>query len=190
MVTAEYDLGYLETSAGLLKNYLLSEEIYWKMNASSPPGEPPFPSLTLGGVLLSLERANARQISSDQEIRKNRVQNEIERLRMKWRTAWRRKASQEFGARLNLWRNYLEELRQEPEQNIDRYPYEITRRVMLALLEQEAEEIPIAQAQLLAGLDLVLQGLMVPGEFVWDESLAGGFPLQRYPYLFLHLKTI
>jgi hypothetical protein len=166
----------------------MSDEIYWKMNASSPPGEPAYPSLTLGALLLSLKRIEIWPLSSRQEARKLRIQSAIEHIRMKWRTAWAKKSREEFRSRLDLWRNYLEELRKEPELNIDRYSYEVNRRVMLNLLSKEADAIPPAQEQMLAGLDLVLDGLMAVGEFIWDEELAAGFVRSEYPYLYFHLK--
>jgi hypothetical protein len=188
MPSVEYDLGYLETAAELLEKYLLSKEIYWKMNASSPPGERRYPSLTLGGLLLVLERLQARQLNSIQDERKIMVENKIHPIRMKWRTAWGGKAREEYRSRINLWRNYLEEFRQDPKGNFDRYQYEVSRREMLNLLSQEADDIPAAQKQMLAGLDRILEGLMVPGDFIWDESLTAGFPPEEHPYLYLRLK--
>lgn len=188
MASVEYDLGYLETAGELLEKYLLSKEIYWKMNVSSPPGEPGYPSLTLGSILLSQQRLDSRSLPSHQEGRKMRLLKKIGQVRLKWRTAWGGKAREEFRSRLDLWRNYLEEFRQDPEGNIDRYSYEIGRRVMLQLLAQEADSIPAAQEQLLGGLDRILDGLMLPGDFVWDDSLSGGFSPADYPYLYYRLR--
>lgn len=188
MASADYDLGYLETAAELLESYLLSKEIYWKMVASSPPGEPGYPSLTLGGMLLASARLQSRQLSSSQEMRKTKVGDKIHQNQMRWRSAWGNKAREEYRSRLDLWRNYLEEFRQDPEGNFDRFRYEVSRRVMLDLLSQEADHIPAAQVQMLAGLDRILEGLMVPGDFIWDETLAAGFSVEEYPYLYLNLR--
>jgi hypothetical protein len=188
MASADYDLGYLEAAAELLEKYLLSKEIYWKINASSPPGEPGYPSLTLGAILLSQQRAASWHLTAHQEDRRFRVDNRIHQTHMKWRTAWSSKAREEFRSRLELWRNYLEEFRQDPDGNYDRYPYEVSRRVMLQLLSREAVDIPRAQEQMLSGLDRILEGVMLPGVFVWDEALESGFSLEDFPYLYYHLK--
>ncbi len=188
MPSAEYDLGYLETAVDLLEDYLLAKEIYWKMNASSPPGEPSYPALTLGGLLLAEARIQARQLTSRQNQRKSRLINKIDRIRLKWRTAWGNKAKEEFRSRLILWGNYLEEFRRDPDGNYDRYDYEVSRRVMLYLLAREASEIPVEQQQMVVGLDNILKGLMIPGDFIWDGQLAAGFPQGSYPYLYLKLK--
>lgn len=188
MASSEFDLGYLETTAELLESYLLSKEIYWKMVTSSPPGEPSYPSLTLGGLLLALARIQSRQLNSTQDMRVTKVENKIHQNQVRWRTAWGNKAREEYRSRLDLWRNYLEEFRQDPEGNIDRFRYEVSRRVMLDLLSQEADHIPTAQVQMLAGLDRILEGLMVPGDFIWDEALATGFTAEEFPYLYLNLR--
>lgn len=189
MASADYDLGYLENAVALLKEYLLSKEIYWKINASSPPGEPGYPSLTLGAILLSQERLAARDLLPNQKDRQFNVQRKIEQIRMKWRTAWGGKAREEFRSRLDLWRNYLEEFRQDPDGNYDRYPYEVSRRVMLQLLSTEADHIPEAQGQMLFGLDRILEGVMLPGDFVWDDALESGFSDHEFPYLYYHLRS-
>ena len=59
---------------------------------------------------------------------------------------------------------------------------------MLQLLAQEADSVPVSQEQMVAVLDRVLEGSMIPGEFVWDESLSGGFLSVEYPYLYYRLK--
>jgi hypothetical protein len=188
MTTANFDLGYLETAVELLQNYLLSKDLYWKMNAGSPPGEPGYPSLTLGAVLLSQARLAARSLPPSEKSRKVNLQNQLEGIRLKWRSAWGGKAREEFRYRLNLWRNFLEEFREDPQGNFDRYSYEVSRRVILDLLSKEADYIPREQEQLLKGLDRILEGLMLPGNFVWDQALVGGFPSEEYPYLYSRLR--
>jgi hypothetical protein len=89
----------------------------------------------------------------------------------------------------DLWGNYLEDFRRDPEGNIDRYGYEVSRRVMLELLGDDIPEVPIAQEELLKGLDKIIEGLMVSGEFVWDAELEAGFSPLKYPYLYLALRN-
>ena len=188
MPSTAYDLGYLEVAVDLLEGYLLAKDIYWKINASSPAGEPPYPSLTLGGLLLSQCRLRARQKTPNLEEHFSRLHNEINRIRSKWRIAWENKAKGDFRLRLNLWRDFLEEFRTDPGANIDRYSYEINRRVMLQLLSGEIREIPHAEKQMLAGLDGILTGLLVPSDFIWEADLSPGFPVDEYPYLYGTLR--
>jgi hypothetical protein len=73
--------------------------------------------------------------------------------------------------------------------NVDRYAYEVSRRVMLHFLQIEADPIPSHERELLAGLDKVLSAVLVPGGFIWDQDLLDGFPSQDFPYLYGTLKS-
>lgn len=188
MTSANYDLGYLNAAVNLLQEYLLSDEIYWQLNVSSPSGEPAYPSLTLGGLLLAQARTQARQLSPDQQVQQTQLLQKIDQLKTKWRSAWGKKSKKEFHARLNLWRDFLDDYRRNPYDNVDRYAYEVTRRVMLHLLESEIDEIPQSESILLSGLDGILAGLLTTGEFIWDKELASGFPRGEYPYLYGNLE--
>ena len=63
MTSAVYELGYLKAGIEILEDYLLSDDLYWAIGASPPPGEPAFRQLTLGGLLLSEQRLLGRQLS-------------------------------------------------------------------------------------------------------------------------------
>lgn len=188
MPSATYDLGYLKAAVDLLRDYVLADEIYWQLNASSPPGEPAYPSLTLGGLLIAQARTQARPLTSRQQTQFTQLVHKIDHLKSKWQSAWEKKSSKEFIARLNLWRDFLDEYRRDPEDNADRYPFEVKRRVMLQLLEKEIEQVPQAESVLLSGLDGILAGLLSTGEFIWDKELASGFPRGEFPYLYGNLK--
>lgn len=188
MPSFEYDAGYLEVAVELLEDYLLTKEVHWKLNAPSPAGEPGYPTLTLGALLLAEARLRARVLTAKQNQRLSHSQIELERIRSKWRTAWGNKAREEFRSRLDLWGNYMDDFRRDPPGNFDRYRYEVSRRVMLDFLAADAPEIPISQRELLIGLDKVIEGLTVPGEFIWDEELASGFPAEGFPYLYRALR--
>jgi hypothetical protein len=189
MPSAEYDLEYLRAIVEGLEDYLLSKELYWSLGVAAPRGEPAFPPLTLGGLLLAQARLHARDLAPGQRDQLVLLEERVDGIRSRWRVAWGRKAAHDFRARLNLWRDFLEEYRQNTQGNVDRYAYEVGRRVMLHLLAPEAESIPPTEAELLAGLDRLLRAVFVPGDFVWEAELAGGFPLEVYWYLYGQLKT-
>ena len=188
MPSAEYDLWYLRAGIDQLESYLLSNEIYWPIGVIAPAGEPPYPQLTLGNLLLARQRAQETAVTPTQRAELNRLNNELEATRSRWRVAWSQKAQAEFHARLNLWRNFVEEYRKDPSAHYDRYTYEVGRRVLLQLLEPESESIPKAEQDLLTGLDEVLKAVIVTGEFIWDDELASGFPQGVYWYLYGQVK--
>jgi len=189
MPSVEYDLGYLRAGLAALESYLLSKELYWNLGASSPRGEPAYPPLTLSGLLLSQARLHARSLDFSQRDELARIDEQMDEVRSRWRVAWDNKAAHDFRARLNLWRDFIEEYRERPEANADRYAYEVRLRVMLHLLASEASDIPVNETDLLAGLDRLLQAVFVPGDFIWEEELSSGFPRDTYWYLYGNLKS-
>ncbi len=182
--TIEYDLRYLESGLLDLEGYLLSQEMYWPVGASAPSGGPPYPRLTLGNLLLSQARLHARWLAPVQSAELERLDRRMEETRTRWLSAWRQKVQREFGMRLSLWRDYLEDYRQNPSGNVDRYAYEVNRRIILDLLEPQAGSIPPAETEMLAGLDRLLRAAFQPGPFVWDAELEKGFPEHPYWYLY------
>ena len=184
MTTFSYEIGYLRAGVSALESYLLSKELYWPLDANAPPGERPYPRLTLGGMLLARTRAWAYPLSLSQQVELQNLDEQIEVVKTRWRIAWGKKASRSFQARLKMWRDYLDETIEKPEANADRYAYEVERRVMLHLLSPEVEDLPQAYRDMIAALDLRLSGAFHAGEFIWDPQITAGFPVEEYWYLF------
>jgi len=184
MPSAEYDLWYLRDGIAQLEDYLLSDEIYWPVGIVAPANEPPYPQLTLGNLLLAYQRASALAQTPDQRAEWERLSSELQAMRSRWRSAWGKKAKAEFHARLVLWRDFIEEYRQNPSAQYDRFAYEIGRRVTLQLLQTEAVDLPAKEIEMLAALDSVLRGRFVPGAFTWEQELAPAFPEDNYWYLY------
>jgi hypothetical protein len=188
MPSVNYDLRYLEAGVDALEAYLLADNLYWQTGTSAPPGEPQFPSLTLGGLLLARQRLDARQISSQLDVKQQqqllKLTEKMEHARSHWRVAWGQKALRSFQARLTQWRNYLTDYRAEPEIYAAQYPQEARVRLMLALLQPDAEEIKPAVLELLQSLDGMLHAALLPGAFVWEADLASGFPQEEFWYLY------
>jgi hypothetical protein len=184
MQDAAYELDYLKAGMGLLESYLFSQDVYWTLQTSPPGGRPAYPSLTLGGLLLAQTRLSSTRLSGELRAERDRVRPEFEAVQARWRVAWEKKAVREFHARLNLWRDYLEEYRSNPKSNADRYSYEVSRRVMLHLLQPFARDAPQAEKDMLRGLDSLLQSVFLPGGFIWEDWLESAFPAQPYWYLY------
>jgi hypothetical protein len=184
LTSAQYDLTYLEACIIALKDFLLANDLYWPVGVNPPAGEPPFPQLTIGGLLLSRERAKGRHLILEQELLLAKLLQNLHAVISDWRVAWSSKAAREYRMRLNMWRNFIEEYRKDPEGNADRYPFEARLRVMLHLLQAEADKLDSAELEMLAGLDKVLRTVFVTGEFVWDVDVMDGFPQEVYWYLF------
>jgi len=184
MPSAEYDLIYLTAGLELLEQYLLADGIYWPIGISAKPGQPPYPQLTLGNLLLAGIRAECSVINAAQQAKFIRLTSAIEAISSKWKVTWQNKSRSEIRARLTLLRNFLEEYRENPAANYDRYPYEVGRRVLLELLLEEAQEIPPPDSKMLVGLDRAIKSVFIVGDFIWDSNLAQKFPTDRYWFLY------
>ncbi len=187
MLTATYDLRYLQAGLEQLESYLLSKDIYRPIGIQAARGETPYPQLTLGWLLLTRQRLQALAQLSAERTELERLVQKLDTLRAHWRTAWGTKAQLEFRARLNLWRDFLEEYRADPAANSDRYSYEVNRRLLLELLAAEAGQLPDAEQAALFGLDEWLRVILVPGAFIWEPLLKSSFPSPTYWYLYGNL---
>ncbi len=183
MPTLSDDLGYVRTGIQELEDYLLSRELFWPLSGGKDP-----PRLTLGGLLLSCVRLQARATSLKKAADLHQMELALGEIRVKWPAAWERKATQEVQARTGLWRDYLRDYQQSPDQPADVYPHEVHGRVMLHLLEKEFKN-PLPDFGILDVLDQVVKAAWLPGAFIWDRDLVHGFPEAEYWFLYGKLRS-
>ena len=131
MKTFEYDLGYIQAGVEVMESYLLSDEVFWPVSATPPEGAPDYPRLTLDGLLLAECRLKAYPQDQAQSAQVQGVISDVELIRSKWRVMWEKKAGRCNSVRLRMWRDFLDEYRSSPQENADRYTYEVRVRVML-----------------------------------------------------------
>jgi hypothetical protein len=184
MNLVEYDLGYIQAGLDVLEKYLLSDEVFWPLAANPPKGEAEYPRLTLDGLLLAKARLCAYQVTIHQKAQVERIAHELELNRSKWRMAWEKKAGECYRVRIRLWQDYLEEYKDNPVDNSNRYTYIVRYRAMLDLVQDELRQQNTAQAILLASLDGYLKSVIVPAVFIWDAAIQAGFPPEKYWYLY------
>ena len=94
MLTAEYDLEYLKSASKQLEKYLLSDVLYWPLGKSHPPGFPPYPRLTIGGVLLAISRASATCENSEEKTQLSKIEGAIKSVRTSWDIFWQKKVDE------------------------------------------------------------------------------------------------
>ena len=182
----EGDWVFLKTALSDLRDYILSVEIYWTLRPPArSPGGFQLPQLTIGNLLLSQARLQAAELPPQQAQVLAELTTQITAVRSEWRANWGRKADDEFRSRLNLWQQYLRELRAEPRRSAAIYAREVRQRAILHLLSSElSAEVPANQAEQITMLDNVLRGMSQPGSFVWEPELAAGFPSAEYWFLY------
>ncbi|MBU4225948.1 MAG: hypothetical protein KKC71_09030 [Chloroflexi bacterium] len=190
MPSPEQDLAFFQAGIQELTDYLLcaaptrSGELYWPLT----PGAAGVQRLTIGALLLAQARLRARRFSPAAQVEMAALEGKMDAVRMKWRSAWERKAGREVHARLDLWRNYLSDYRDSPEHHAHAYPHEVQWRVILRLLSGEFV-FPPKELDTLSSLDAIVKALWLPGEFIWEADLITGFPQQDYWFLYGKLKS-
>jgi hypothetical protein len=180
----EYDLRFLQAGLEVLENYLLADDLFWSLGLHPAPGEPDYPQLTPGWLLLTRARLVGREFPAGLSHQVQEASRDLDRLRTKWRVAWEKKAGQDYQARARMWRDFLQEYQENPSDHADRYSYEVRLRVMLELLRGDYHPQKSAEAELLAGLDAYLKSVLVAGEFIWEGEVARGFPRERFWFLY------
>jgi hypothetical protein len=183
MLKFAYYQVYLLAGLREVEAYLLSNQLFWTINASPAFGEPTYPKFTLGGFLFFNECARSLAKGTTQVAALRSIEAEMNSYRSRWQVAWERKASWEIESRLRQWGNVLKEIRLDPEEHVDFYRYEVRWRVLLHLLLSAIRTVETAQQEQLDGLDLLLRALFEPGDFIWEPELAPGFPSNPYWYL-------
>ena len=180
----EYDLKYLQSGLEVLDRYLLSGEVFWPLGISPPAGEPDYPQLTLDGLLLAKARLEAHPLTPDQHNQVDKEFSELELKRSGHRVAWENKAGQCFRMRLRMWAEFLEEYRENPAENADRYTYEVRLRVMLSLLVPDIGSHNPEEKRILNSVDTYLKSVLIEANFIWDEVIPSRFPRSEYWYLY------
>jgi len=79
--------------------------------------------------------------------------------------AWEKKAGQCFLVRSRMWRDFLQEYRENSQDNAERFGYEVRLRTMLELLKTEYQQ-QSAEVELLSGLDSYLSSVLEPSRFI------------------------
>ena len=189
MKSFDYDLGYLSAGLEILERYLLSDDVFWAINAKSPVGEPDFPQLTLDYMLVTRARLTGRQLSPEQAERVEAVISNMEFYRSKWSVAWEGKASQCYQVRERMWQSFIQEYQDNQLENAGRYPYEVRIRVMLELLKQELGRQFRKEEDMLPALDDYLKRMLMPDKFIWEPEIQAGFPKNVYWFLYGRLSS-
>jgi len=183
----DYNLGMARAALDELEAFLQSPDVFWPLSHNSLVTGSPFPRLSLGVVLLTLDelRAVEPDLAPAELTATQVVGNEFDRIKLKWTVAVERKALGEMSQRLSIWRAYLQDLSESPSGTED-YPTEVRQRVALARLLDLAGRNPGIQptAQSLRQLDDSLRARFEPGEFIWDHRLKAVYTPAGFWFLY------
>ena len=177
------DLAYVEAMAAELKNYLLSDILYWSISARDYT----LPKGTLGGLLLRLHRLHGLydQLTPAQQTRVDGAERAVTAELDQWTVQAEEKALRAIRARYESWRQYLNELGDEPDRYASEYPTQAEGRTDLELLLELAGDAVDARVETqIFALDQITRGLTEKVGFIWDEEMQAAFPEERFWWLY------
>ena len=183
------DWAYIRAAVDSLQDYLLSAELYWPLFVQ--PKEKVTGNLlqlTLGNLLLTQARLKGYPWSGNQLTELTQTNEKISQVREKWKSAWRKKAAREIPARLSLWLEYLDDLREQPRVHAANYPFQVRWRTVLQFLEIELAGLGVEEISRVHDTDLRLKKVSQPANFVWEAEIAAGFPKESFWYLYLTVQ--
>ena len=187
MHPVDYNLGMARAMLDELEAFLQSPDVFWPLSRSSPDTESPFPRLSLGAVLLTLDELRAAEpdLTPAELTATQVVEREFDRIRLKWTVAVEHKALGEMSQRLSIWRAYLQDLG-ESRAAAEDYPLEVRQRVTLARLSDLAGRNPAIEPtpQSLRQLDDTLRARFEPAKFIWDIRLKAVYDPARFWFLY------
>ncbi len=187
----ERDLAIAEAITAELKEYLLSDAVYWSLSAHGSLRSP-FPQGTLGGLLLRLHLLDAvgGGLSPRGYERFLRMRGQAGEALRRWAVQAEHKAGREMTARLRTWRAFLEDAEGDPLRHVVEYASQAEGRTIIALLGRFAgSRAPAALRDSIAAADRDLERLTVEGPFVWHPALEPAFPPDLFGWLYRRLRV-
>jgi hypothetical protein len=181
-MSLHHDPATLRLMAAELPDYLLSDVLFWQMQASSD-----YPKLSLGLMWLIRAELEARapQLPSAQFAAVDKANREIDVVLAKWPVAAEKKALQELRSRINLWKAFWDDYVEDPYAHAHHYSDEVTQRVIAALLLHHFPRLADStEAKRLAPLDAQLRALLKSGAFIWPAELEAAFPKDDFWFLY------
>jgi len=186
--TSLFDFEYINAALEELQEYLVSDKLFWPLRGHAFSGSQAFSQLTLGGILLALARSRARAITPESAVKVDSLESNVDVIRDQWQAAWRDKTNWEFRSRLRQWGNYMDEIQRDLQEFGAYYNNEVRIRSVLSLLSGQTNRIDEGDMSNLNKLDQRLYAQFVPGDFIWEEGLRGGFPKKEYWFLWGNLR--
>lgn len=184
MTSLSHDADFLQSAAQVLEDYLLSDVLFWPLQREKGAmlgGDSD--QLTPGNLLLSFARLGKEGLA---ENSLNQALQRIEEVRQQWKSAWLNKCQKEWEQRLQLWLNYLDEIKRESNRELPAdYSFHVRQRVILDLLTKEIVELLPDKRLKLQNADEMLRSLSQPGEFIWQKGLQAHFPASSFWYLYV-----
>ena len=178
----DVQLAWFSTALEELSAFLLSPDVFRPLHPP-PPGTAQ--DLSLGGMLLAADALStlSDDVAPELQTRADQALRLWETERTSKAAAIEAKAGAELPHRLNLWRAYLQDLAEKPNEAAA-YTTEVRHRVMIERLLPILRGSVGAGAGQLARADEQLRLRFRPGRFAWPSELEQVYPEGSFWYLY------
>ena len=182
MTTIDSDLAALTAMVEEFNDYVISNEIFWRL-ANQSITSARFSQLTLSGMLLLNTRLQTLAPGHPQA---QELHNRQAALFERWRSNVQRKALAEVRPRLSSWRWFLDECPEDLHKCGDYYRSEVHYRVYLALLFDllADDKAAVRFEQQLHQSDGRLRRVWQAGDFIWEPALQTAFDRETFWFLY------
>jgi hypothetical protein len=181
------DLSEAKALAEHLVPYVYEDQIYGSIGGMFGSGS--MPSLTIGGLLLRLDRLHAleSQMNDAQKTQLAAVDTQHENARREWTIHYNNKLAAEANSRLKAIQQYLQDCKEEPKGCAYNYLPEANRRtVVQALVKamQRHNATPDDLNTTLYSADAGLRRFTQPSDFILSGALKPAYPQDEYWWLY------
>ena len=173
------DLTILEAMVKELPEYLKSDASRWAIQADMPP-------LTIGGILMRIQRLGKlqEQLPYLDKTRYNQATAAFEDALLEKVVRFEQRTHQELHARLGNWSTCLREPHIQPNRYIDKVDTRIVIEAMIIALSQKPYHLEQQVTNEINTLDKNLKKRWHPGEFILDAVWQPAYPQQSYWWLY------
>jgi hypothetical protein len=186
MLSINYNLALLEEMMAEFEDYLLSQELFWPLQKRSYE-RTPFPRLSLGSLILTLDELSAQESSMDakQGEHYRQLLEKFKNLSQSKQAAIEKKAAREVKTRITLWDAFLQDLEEDPESVVE-YDQQVRNRVLMTKLRAlTGEDSSKAEADRIEEMDQQVAEMAESVDFLWDDRLMPIYPISTFPYLYI-----
>lgn len=182
------DLNEAKKMADGLEDYIQTEPIYGTVGGGFFSGGS-MPSLTTGALLMRVRRLRAREeeLTPEQRGQLGKIEDEIARVRAKWRLHFDQKVEREARSRLKSISQYFEDLRDDPRAAANAWLPEALRRTIIFELDRAMQDYGIDRGDLpqrISSTDAALRRYTEKSSFVWSAELEPVYPADTFWWLY------
>lgn len=192
MAEAKYsidrDLAETKALAENLVPYIYGDQIYGSISGMFGSGT--MPSLTVGGLLMRLDRLHALEgeMSDAQKAQLAAADAQHESVRKEWTVHYNNKLAAEAASRVKVIQQFLGECKDNPKNCAQNYPPEANRRTIIEALVramQHSSSLPDDLSATIRAVDAGLRSMTEPSEFILSAALQAAYPQSEYWWLYV-----